>query len=438
MLAEQSILAFKKIDPIHAEKFFWMPLDNAAKIYPAVQDEELTAVFRLSCVLKDRIRIKPFREAISRIEDRFPYYKVKPQKGFFWYYLDFDNEAIPLQPDISIPCRAFQKDDLIFRVLVRDNRVSVEFSHILTDGGGGLEFLKTLVLAYFDVCGLSFETGITALHPDDIPALEEFEDGYSKYFRSNIPSPKKKPRSFHLPFQLHIPARFNILVSKVPLSEVCRKSKTYGVSVTEYLVAIYLYSLQSIFSRLSNTQKKRSRKIFRIQVPVNLRRIYPSQTMRNFSLFVTPEIDFALGEYTFEEIAKTVHHFMKLETDKKLINKIIARNVGAERNVWLKNTPLFIKSLILNLTYKIAGTSRYSGVITNLGKVSLAEADRLIDYFVFIPPPPNKTLKVNCGVLGFGDNLVICFGNITNSKELEKEFLSFLVRESIPVKLIQY
>jgi NRPS condensation-like uncharacterized protein len=129
---------------------------------------------------------------------------------------------------------------------------------------------------------------------------------------------------------------------------------------------------------------------------------------------------------------------MQLETDKKLINKIIARNVGAERNIWLKNTPLFIKSLILNMTYKIAGTSRYSGVITNLGKVSLAEADHLIDYFVFIPPPPNKALKVNCGVLGFGNNLVICFGNITNSKELEREFFSFLVRESIPVRLIRY
>ena len=51
---------------------FWMRLDNAAKIYPAVQNEELTSVFRLSCVLKDRVRIKPLLEAIRQIEDRFP------------------------------------------------------------------------------------------------------------------------------------------------------------------------------------------------------------------------------------------------------------------------------------------------------------------------------------------------------------------------------
>lgn len=180
------------------------------------------------------------------------------------------------------------------------------------------------------------------------------------------------------------------------------------------------------------------RKIFRVQVPVNLRKIYPSDTMRNFSLFVTPEIDLSLGTYTFEEIAKTVHRIMQLDTDKKLINKMIARNVGAERNIWLKNTPLFIKSIILYLTYTITGTSRYSGVITNLGKVSFGDTDKLIDYFVFIPPPPNKTLKVNCGVLGFDNSLVLSFGNITQSKELERTFLRFLVKQGIPVKIINY
>ena len=110
----------------------------------------------------------------------------------------------------------------------------------------------------------------------------------------------------------------------------------------------------------------------------------------------------------------------------------------AERNILLKNTPLFIKSIILSLTYRIAGTSRYSGVITNLGKISLGEADKLIEYFVFIPPPPNKTLKVNCGVLGFGNNLVASFGNITRSKELEREFFRILMQQGVRVKLLSY
>jgi NRPS condensation-like uncharacterized protein len=364
---------------------------------------------------------------------------VKPKKGFFWYYLEFHNEPIPLAPDMTIPCRAFGKNDLIFRIVVKDNRISVEFSHILTDGGGAFEFLKSLLLTYFEACCISLSEEIPSLKAEASPAEEEFEDAFTKYFQKNIPAPKKKPRSFHLPFRLSDPPHFDVLVAKAALADISQKSKTYHVSITEYLVAVYLYSLQSLYNRLSNFQKRRQRKIFRIQVPVNLRRIYPSATMRNFSLFITPEIDLALGAYSFEEIVKTVHHVMQLETDKKLINKMIARNVGAERNIWLKHTPLFIKSLILYFTYNIAGTSRYSGVITNLGKVTLGkEADRLIDHFVFIPPPPNKTLKVNCGILGFDNSLVISFGNITRSTELEKEFFTFLVRQGISVKILNY
>lgn len=195
---------------------FWMRLDNAAKIYPAVQNEELTSVFRLSCVLKERIKARPLLAAIHKIEDRFPYYKVRPKKGFFWYYLEFHNEPIPIRPDIAIPCRAFEKDDLIFRILVKDHRVSVEFSHILTDGGGGFEFLKTLLLTYFDECCISVADNIPALKASEKPREEEFEDGFSKYFQGNIPSPRKKPKSFHLPFKLNDQPRFRLLIAKLP------------------------------------------------------------------------------------------------------------------------------------------------------------------------------------------------------------------------------
>lgn len=418
---------------------FWMRLDNAAKIYPAVQNEELTSVFRLSCVLKHRLKIKPLLAAIHRIEDRFPYFKVKPKKGFFWYYLEFHDEPIPLKPDSGTPCRAFEKDDLIFRILARDNRLSVEFSHIITDGGGGFEFLKTLLVAYLQECRIADPDQIPALKPHEAPDDEEFEDGFSKHFQNDIPSPKKKAKAFHLSYGLDNQPRFKVLIAKVALPEISKKAKGYQVTITEFLVAVYLHTLQIVYNGLSGFKKRKARKIFRVQVPVNLRRIYGSKTMRNFSLFITPEIDLSLGTYSFEEITKTVHHLMQLETDKKLINKMIARNVGAERNILLKSTPLFIKSLILYLTYTIAGTSLYSGVITNLGKVSLGqEADAHIDHFVFIAPPPNKALRVNCGVLGFGGSLVMSFGNITRSKEFEREFFRFLVKEGINVKIIKY
>ncbi|MDJ1469526.1 hypothetical protein [Xanthocytophaga flava] len=427
----------KEISLPEASKDFWLRLDNAAKIYPAIQSRELTTVFRLSAVLKDRVKIKPFLEAVQRLEERFPYYKMKPKKGFFWYYLQYYNEKMAVRPDLGLLCRSFEKNELIFRILLKENKVSVEFSHILTDGKGAFEFLNSLLLTYFEVCCLIDTDALSYLKPEETPSAEEFEDAFSTHFQERLPFPLKIPTAFHLPFRLKPLPRFEVLSFSIPAKEIIAIVRKYNVTLTVYLVGVYLSALQTIYNQLSPAKKRRSRKVFRIQVPINLRKLYHSKTMRNFSLFVTPEIDLRLGKYTFEEILKTVHHLMQLETDVKLINKIISRNVGAERNVLLKNTPLFIKSLILYFTYSIEGTRKYSGVITNLGKVSFSpQADRLIEYFQFIPPPPNKVLKVNCGVIGFEDKLILSFGNITTSHQLEQEFVSILIGEGIPVKVI--
>jgi NRPS condensation-like uncharacterized protein len=117
---------------------------------------------------------------------------------------------------------------------------------------------------------------------------------------------------------------------------------------------------------------------------------------------------------------------------------MISRNVGSERKMLIKSIPLVLKSLILSRVYANS-VKKYSGVITNLGKISFSpEINKLIKRFVFIPPPANKSLKVNCGVAGFGNQLVLSFGNITKSKALERAFLTFLVSQGIPVKIESY
>ncbi|MDQ3290043.1 MAG: hypothetical protein M3Q05_02015, partial [Bacteroidota bacterium] len=93
---------------------FWLRLDNAAKIYPAVKDRELTSVFRISVELKERVKAKPFLEAIRAIENRFPYFKVKLKAGFFWYYLEYENLPIQVKADQEMPCRAFHPNELMY------------------------------------------------------------------------------------------------------------------------------------------------------------------------------------------------------------------------------------------------------------------------------------------------------------------------------------
>jgi NRPS condensation-like uncharacterized protein len=91
----------------------------------------------------------------------------------------------------------------------------------------------------------------------------------------------------------------------------------------------------------------------------------------------------------------------------------------------------------LNFKYKSLGTSLYSGVITNLGKINISpEINERIDHFIFTAPPPNTVVRVNCGVVGFDHKLTMCFGNITKSSELENKFIEFLKAQGVPVKTL--
>jgi NRPS condensation-like uncharacterized protein len=414
---------------------FWFTLDNAAKIFPAVISNEVTSVFRLTVVLNHPVKIKSLQKSILMAEKKFPYFKVRLREGFFWFYLEHFPKHFSIEVDNHSLCRKFPNDELLIRFMVKNNSISAEFSHILTDGSGAFEFFKTILIIYSGECGIKIPAEYRIDDTVDRISEEEYEDAYNRYFKAEIPPMVKRSGAFHLPYPLKPSPRFTVLRAIVSLKQIKKLAHKQGISLTVYLVSVYLYILQEIFENINGHRKCKKRKKIRIQVPINLRNIFPSKTMRNFSLFVMPEIDLRLGHYTFDEIIKSVYHQTKLETDKKLINKNISRNVSSEKKLYVRGIPLFLKSLILRTKYYSLGTNQYSGVLTNLGKIDLpVETGKLVNYFVMTPPPPNKMLKINCGVAGFGDNLVLSFGNITQSLEFEEKFLQFLSDQNITVE----
>jgi NRPS condensation-like uncharacterized protein len=414
---------------------FWLTLDNAAKIYPAVINKNFTAVFRITCVLKQPVKIKQVRKAVLLAENRFPFFRVQLKKGFFWFYLEHFPKHFPVEVDRKPFCRKFHKNSLLIRIRIKDNRLSAEFSHILTDGSAGLRFLSTILNLYSRECGEEIPAKV--LHELENQAeKEEYEDAYKRYFKAEIPPVLKRSKAFHLPYRLKSSPRLTLLNALAPLEQIKNLAHEKGVSITVYLVSVYLYILQEIFEGLNGLDKYKRKKRLRVQVPVNLRQIFPSKTMRNFSLFLMPEIDLRLGHYSFDEIVKSVYHQSSLEADEKLINKNISRNVGSEKKIYIRSIPLILKSLILRMKYYSLGTSQYSGVITNLGKIELPAATcKLVDYFILTPPPPNKMLKISCGIAGFGEKIAFSFANITKSQEFEERFLKFLRDKDVKIEI---
>lgn len=412
----------------------WYKLDNAAKIYPVVSNRHRTAVFRLSARLKERVHIAVLKKALQKLMPRFPVFQTALRNGFFWYYLEQVKTEPQIEYDQPPYCRQFtsshQKDCLLFRVRAAERTIAVEFYHVLTDGGGAAEFLKALLWEYHALLDISLPYG-DILHTHKPIHPDESKDAYKKIFRQGLPYPLKRKKAFHLPYKTK-PAIFQVLKAETSTSALLQVAKSYQVSVTVYLTATYLFVLQ----RLYHTVEKPNSPIIRIQVPINLRKLFKVRTIRNFALFVQPEIDMRLGNYSFQELIKLVYHFMQLETDIKQIHRIITRNVHPERQWALRLAPRFLKDLVLYSKFFAEGANIQSGVLTNLGKIDLPEAlQEQIDHFSFIAPPPNHKFKVNLAMVSFKDKTMVHFGNISHSKTLERAFIERLQEDGLTVKL---
>ncbi|HOW09563.1 MAG TPA: hypothetical protein PLX08_07155 [Bacteroidales bacterium] len=401
--------------------------------------KDLTLVFRLTAVLKEPVRYQSLKEAVEITSRRFPYFSVSLGSGFFWHFLELNDLPPRIQAEEEIPCRAFatgRKNEVLYRILAKGKRISVEFIHILTDGSGAMEYLKSLLYTYFKIAGKQIsETGDIMLPETEITE-EEYEDGYNKFFQK-LPAPEKLLKAWHLPFRLNEKPRLRTINAEVSVKEMLNVSRRYKVSLTEYFVSVYHYSLQEIFVSSRKNSRKKIRKVLRVQVPVNMRNKLPARTMRNFSLFVMPEIDLRLGTFTFDEILRAVHHQLQLSSDIKQISRFLSSNVSYEKLFLVRILPLFIKKMAIAAIYKGLGSKRLTGTFTNLGSVSLpSEMEDLIDYFNLIPPPPNTSVKVSAGVISYKDKLVVCFSNISRSRELERLILGHFIKDGIHVKIL--
>jgi NRPS condensation-like uncharacterized protein len=401
--------------------------------------EDLTSVFRITATLREPVRYSAIREAVEVTSTRFPYFSVSLGSGIFWHFLEYNPQLPRIQTEEEIPCTAFaakRKNEPLYRIVVKGKRLSVEFSHIITDGGGALEYLKSLLYTYLKLTGKKINEPGDIMLPDKPVSEEEFEDAYNKYFQK-LPPPSKLAKAWHLPFRLNKDPKLKVLHAEVRITEILEKARSHNVSLTEYFVSVYHFALQKIVIGAEEKGKKEKRKVLRIEVPVNMRKKIPSLTMRNFSLFVLPEIDLRLGNYTFGEILESVHHQLLLSSDIKQISRFLSSNVSSEKLLIVRILPLFIKKMAISAVYRSLASKRWTGIVTNLGVVKLPdEMEELINSFDLIPPPPNPKVKVSCALISYKDKLRICFSNITQSNELERLILRHLTDEGIHVKIL--
>ena len=368
------------------KKLRWMSLDNAAKIFPAARRRHWSNVFRLSATLSEPIDRELMQTALDVTVRRFPSIAVRVKTGMFWYYL----EQIPKTPDIldekPYPLSRMPFDDIrkcAFRVLIYNNRVAVEFFHALTDGNGGLIFLKTLVSEYiYQKYNIKVPTGDGVLDRLEEPHSEELEDSFLKY-AGKFPASRSDTNAFRIMGKREVDGFKTNTTFVIDVDEILTEAKLRGLTVTAYLTAAFITALSEI--QENKVLRVSKRKPIKVLIPVNLRKIFPSKTLRNFVLFANVGIDPKLGDFSFDEICEIVKNQMKLQITDKNMAAAIATNVNDEKNILLKIVPLFLKNIVMKLVFNAVGERKSSFSFSNLGVVNMPdEFSRYVDRLDFV------------------------------------------------------
>lgn len=424
----------KKVNDMKRQR--WLKLDNAAKIYPGSRSRTWSNVYRLSADLSEPIDREALSRALTRTANRFPYIAAKLGSGVFWYYLEPADLPLPIHPEASAPCTCMSHADTrrcAMRVRVYENRLALEFFHVLTDGNGGMVFLKTLLAAYLEErYGVIVPPTNGVADLSKLPTKAEREDSFLKY-KGKVARPRKDPAAWRIPGRRHPDRPLSLIRGEMDVADLKKAAKSYNVSITTYLVAALMRSMIEIQSR--SQPFRHLRRPIRILVPVNLRGFFESSTLRNFVLFITPSIDTKLGEYTFEEIIQSVHHQMGYELTAKQLQTRITTNVRTEQNPILRVMPLFIKNLGMQISYRLIGERASTLTISNMGNVTLPEEMTPYVEGIDFVLGRQAMLPYSSSAVSYNGKLRLSFTRSITDPVVEQVFFPFLRSQGIRVKI---
>lgn len=417
-------------------KLRWMRLDNAALIFPAALRRNWSNAYRISFTFTDPVDPALLQTALEHTAPRFPSVIVRLRRGAFWYYLEELPEPPAVRADESQPLRSMRMGDVrrcAIRVLYYRSRMAVEYFHSVTDGTGAMVFAKTLAAEYVRLrygAAVPAACGVKDLR--EAPRESELEDSFRKHV-GPVAAPRDSLNVYRIA-ESPEPDRFlHVTLGILDSEELRRRAKDLGVTVTAWLCALLIRSIMELQD--ADQPKKRKQKMVKIQIPVNLRRLYGGETMRNFVAVANIGVDPRLGDYEFEELVRIVHYQMQLTITPKNMSAIFTQNVLDEMNPLLKAVPLPLKNLIMRLVFDRVGENVACMSLSNLGQVELpAEMAPYVERAEFVLGPQASS-PYNASCTSWGGRTFINIVRNSEEPRLEHRFFTNLVKQGFHVKI---
>lgn len=441
------------------QKRAWMTLDNASKIFPATLTPIDTKVFRFTAVMWEEVDPQILQEALDLAYDHFPLYHVVLRRGIFWYYFQESDLRPQVKPEAEAPVQGLyqlDRQNLLFRVLYYHKRISLEVFHALSDGNGAADFFRLLISHYVHLRYLreaeASETIWEDLAPEGLSFAQQTEDAFTTYFarphnkadrkawqarKAKVKSQaadlqKKWPRVYHISGQPTPDNRVHILECNMPLAPVLKLARKEGVSLSIYLTALFIQSInRAKQDQEGPNPKDPSQRPYSItlSVPVNLRSFYPSQSARNFFATVTIGYTYTGPEPSLSELCQAVKSQYQTQISQDKLAAKLYRLFDLEENLALRPIPRPLKDAVLKFSAHLEDL-KLTSALSNMGKFSLPDP---------VAPYVDKlTLCISARrpqftCISFGDTFSLSFCSPYQETNIQRHFLRFLVDQGVDI-----
>ncbi len=403
----------------------WYHVDNVANVFLATVNKRDTRSLRISCTLKEPIVPELLQEALNETIIQRPQFHVRIHKGFFWHYIEEAKTSPVVVRENKRVCPLLydpgNRKQLHFEVSYFNNRINFDMFHALGDGTGAIEFTNILTLNY-----------LKKLHPElknavihaGASADELSQDSYKQFFGNNKESPNSRKHAYH-PRGLKLPYdQLQFIEVQMPLKAVLKRSKELGVGLTGYITAaLTLAFIQDMPSLAINTPVT-------INLPVNLRNYYPSDSIRNFFNNISLS-HVTTGTEDLESVAKEMDALLKESLSPEKIKSHMDYYLGLQKNAAARAIPLFLKSPGLKFFAKLDDMYA-SAVVSNLGVMKIPdEVAKYVDYYSAYCSSKNIFITM----FSYKDRLTLGITNPFVNTSVIKDFVRRFSNDGIPVRI---
>ena len=409
----------------------WDRLDNTAHLFPVIAGENMSNVYRISVTLTELVQPDILQQALNIVLPKMDGFNLRLRMGVFWYYFEENGKPAPkVREESNFPCRYIQQNQnhsYMFRVTYYKYRINLEVFHVLTDGMGGINFLKELTYQYLRLAhpelkekvGDSLNSG-TSLNR---------EDSFLKNYKKSSAKGYQTKKAYLLKGEHLGPGEFGVMhgYMQVPqLKEVCHR---YGCSINEYLVSVYIWS---VYTECMKGMPSASP--IRVAVPVNLRPYFNSITTKNFFVMVSAEFHPTKEVYTFAEVLVIVRDNLRSQINREHLEKLFSYNVSNEKMLAARAVPLFLKNIAMKLVYTKSALANTT-TITNIGNIGVDEEYRpYVEMFhAFLAMSKGQHLKGT--IFSYESTLVFSFSFDLKDVSVQRGFFRKIAADGIEVEL---